>query len=287
MQHLNITQVSKSKSLTIELMETLRNEIVSGKFKLGEKLPSSKYIEEKAGVSRTVVREAIAQLRAEGLVESRQGVGVFVSKTVPHKAFVIQASEFESVVEAIHILQLRMAVESETAALAALNRTDEQMQAIQQHLNTMKQSILEERDSANDDLNFHLAIANATGNPYFSRFMQYIGAGVIPGRTLITENMTKEEMSSFYAAIQEEHEQIARAIQNESPEMASAAMKAHLNASIRRHKKTRRCAKRTHNKITSPNQWYSRISLFVDDRTFVLHHFSGYTHRIINRICDS
>lgn len=236
MYNFNIKQVQKSKSLTNELADTLRAEILSGKLNLGEKLPSSKFIEENAGVSRSVVREAVAQLKAEGLVESKHGVGVFVTSKTPKQAFVIQDKEFESIIDSIQILELRMPVECEIAARAAASRTDAQMKKINECMKKMEETIAHGVESANDDLNFHLAIAEATENPYFSRFIKYIGNGMVPSRMLVTINTSEAEIDAFYTVIQEEHRQIAKAIENESPEMAGASMKAHLSASIKRHK---------------------------------------------------
>lgn len=235
MQEFNISQVHKTKSLTNELAESLQQEILSGNLKRGEKLPSSKTIEEQAGVSRSVVREAVAQLRAQGLVESRQGVGVFVTGKTPHNAFVIDAEEFESIHNAINILQLRMAVETEIAAKSAMLRTDEQLDEIKNCMIEMERSIEQGIESADDDLKFHLAIAESSGNPYFSRFIKYIGSGVVPSRNLVTVDMNDSERAQFFKSIQEEHRHITSAIEMGSSEMASAAMKAHLGASVKRH----------------------------------------------------
>lgn len=232
----NISQVQKSKSLTNELAKSLEEEILSGKLKEGEKLPSSKTIEEQAGVSRSVVREAIAQLRAQGLVQSRQGVGVFVTSAKPQSAFVIDAEEFESLHDAINILELRMAVETEIASRAASLRTPEQLAEIKRCMLMMEKTIATGITSAAEDLNFHLAIAEAGGNPYFSRFIKYVGSGLGPSRKIITVDMTKDEKDNFFTSIQEEHRHITNGIEIGSPEMAGAAMKAHLISSIRRHK---------------------------------------------------
>ncbi|PCK09291.1 MAG: hypothetical protein COA42_04610 [Alteromonadaceae bacterium] len=235
MQDFNISPVQKSKSLTNELAESLRDEILSGKLKRGEKLPSSKTIEEQAGVSRSVVREAVAQLRAHGLVESRQGAGVFVTGNNPQKAFVIDCVEYESIHNAINILQLRMAVETEIAAKSAVLRSEEQLAEIKRCMVEMEGAIAQDLESADEDLNFHLAIAESSGNPYFSRFIKYIGSAVVPGRSLVTAEMNATERETFFNSIQDEHRDITRAIELGSAEMASAAMKAHLGASVKRH----------------------------------------------------
>lgn len=237
MSNLQITQIKKSKNLTHELAESLREQIISGALKRGEKIPSSKAIEAQANVSRSVVREAIAQLRAEGLVESRQGVGVFVTNNNPgQKSFEITSAEFKSIHDAIQILELRMAVEVEMAAMAAQFRTDEQMDKIVQALEKMEKSISLKQDSVEDDMKFHQAIAEASGNPYFLRFTQYIGSSMIPNRNIVSQDMTAEEKDDFLQRIQDDHRQITKAIQMQSIDLAKATTKSHLMSSIKLHK---------------------------------------------------
>ncbi len=134
MKHINIGQIQSSRSLTNDLVESLRSQILEGNLEPGTKLPAAKDIEEQAGVSRSVVREAVAALKAEGLIVSRQGVGMFVASVTPKQSFEIENTEFTCIEEAVQILELRMAVEIEMASMAARNRTDEQMAAIWQAL---------------------------------------------------------------------------------------------------------------------------------------------------------
>ncbi|AWB66109.1 GntR family transcriptional regulator [Saccharobesus litoralis] len=235
MKSFQFTQVQKSHSLTHELAELLRQGILSGKFKVGEKLPPSKEIEEQTGVSRSVVREAIAQLRAEGLVDSRQGVGVFVSSKPKKAGFEIDQAEFETVHNAVQILELRMSVEVEMSAMAAQKRTEQQMQNILDRMLEMEQKIAQGEDAIKEDFEFHKAIADASGNPYFRRFIEYIGSGVIPAREIITKYEQEPAAQGLLDLIQDEHRQIARAIQAQDPELAKASVKAHLGNSIKRH----------------------------------------------------
>ena len=233
---MEFNQVNRSRSLTKELADSIRSEIVNGKLKLGSKLPASKDIEKAAGVSRTVVREAVAQLKAEGLLDSKQGVGVFVSDKPPRSGFSIESTEFESIKSAIQILELRMAVEVEMCGMAALNRTDEQMQAVVQALEVMENKMVDGTSSAREDFDFHIAIAKASGNTYFSRFIEYIGHSVIPAREIVTHDQPESEVEEFVQTIQDEHRHITRAIQLQDPELAKAAMRAHLGNSLKRHK---------------------------------------------------
>ncbi|WP_175623987.1 FadR/GntR family transcriptional regulator [Pseudocolwellia agarivorans] len=235
-----LNQMKKSGNLTNDLAASLRNKIITGNLQVGAKLPSSKIVEELAGVSRSVVREAIAQLRAEGLVESRQGVGVFISKIPEKNAFKITQKEMESITDAIQILELRMAVEVEMSGMAAKFRTEEQMTTINNCLLRMSKKMSIGKDGIDEDFNFHKAIAVASGNIYFLRFIDYIGSRVIiPAREIVTSNKEIIKTDDFLDILNAEHKQIAKAIEYKDPELARAATKAHLTNSIARHQKAR------------------------------------------------
>ncbi|WP_440903426.1 FadR/GntR family transcriptional regulator [Catenovulum sp. SX2] len=234
LDNLALAKIRRSSNLTTELADLLRQQIKEGKYAVGSKLPSSKYIEEQAGVSRSVVREAVAQLKAEGILLSKQGVGVFVAEKSASAGFAIEAEEFESVHEAILILELRMAVEVEMSSMAAVRRTEEQLSHIQTCYDKIDEAIAQGRDGIVEDFNFHKAIAEASGNRYFVRFIDYIGAGVIPAREIITQR-SQQQSADYLAVIQKEHEQILRAISLKDKDYAKAASKAHLENSILRH----------------------------------------------------
>src|SRR5215213_2345818 len=106
------------RSLTHALIERLTFEIVSGKLPAGARLPTELQLIAATGVSRTVVREAVAALRAEGLVVTRQGVGAFVAAS-PRRPFRIHAGELRSLREVIEVMELRTGIEIEAAGLAA------------------------------------------------------------------------------------------------------------------------------------------------------------------------
>src|SRR3546814_3925482 len=89
-----------------------------------DRLPTEAEFVDVLGVSRTVIREAIARLAAAGLVEARQGKGLFVSETARYQAFQITRDEVENLSDVIELLELRLCVETEMAALAAERRSE-------------------------------------------------------------------------------------------------------------------------------------------------------------------
>src|SRR5580698_209538 len=107
---------------TGQLIDILRSEIGARKLQPGERLPTEQDLVARFQVSRTVVREAIASLRAEGLVITRQGAGAFVAEGAAARPFRIVSDELRSLTEVLNVMQLRLAVEVEAAGIAAESR---------------------------------------------------------------------------------------------------------------------------------------------------------------------
>src|SRR5271170_1655808 len=107
------------KNRTGEVVERLAAEIASGRFLPGARLPTEQQLTVALRVSRTVVREAVAVLRAEGLVETRQGVGAFVMGDVQRRPFRIDPDGLRSIAEVVQVMELRTGVEVEAAGIAA------------------------------------------------------------------------------------------------------------------------------------------------------------------------
>jgi len=121
---LSVTQpLSARRSLTGELVVRLTDDITSGKIPPGSRLPTEQEMIAATGVSRTVVREAVAALRADGLVVTRQGVGAFVADHV-RRPFRVDFDESSSLRDVLNVMELRTGVEVEAAGLAA-ERLDE------------------------------------------------------------------------------------------------------------------------------------------------------------------
>ncbi|MDU0352635.1 FCD domain-containing protein [Paraglaciecola aquimarina] len=136
---------------------------------------------------------------------------------------------------AIQILELRLSVEVEMGGMAAERRTEEQMEEITKCMISMEEKGKNGEDSISEDFAFHKAIANASGNPYFVRLIEYIGSGVIPAREMITQYSNSFNNEKLLSVIQGEHRQIWRAIKNHDKSSAREAIKEHLGNSINRH----------------------------------------------------
>ena len=218
------------QSLTSQLVEAVSERIQSGQYKRGAQLPTEKDLIEEFGVSRTVVREAIANLRANGMVATRQGVGAFVTGEGV-RAFRISEEHLSAVAEVLDALELRIAIESEAAALAARRRTPQELESIAQACSAMDAAILAGEETVALDIAFHRAIAQATGNRHFLGLFNYLGEVLVPRARVPTHHYDAKTLQEYLTRISGEHHQILAAIAAGDGDSARAAMRIHLGGS--------------------------------------------------------
>jgi DNA-binding FadR family transcriptional regulator len=228
------TESNKARSLADALFRRLHGQILSGEFAAGSRLPAQKYIAEREKVSRTVVREAVARLAANGLAVPRQGAGVFVSQTPHYRAFQIGPEALAGLEDVLKLLELRLAVESEMARLAALRRTYEHVASLRLSLEAMDSSGNMD-ESVEADAAFHATIASATGNEHFERFVEFLGVRLVPPRSLFLNSQPAESHKDYARKIAQEHRAIFDAIVDQDPERARAAARRHMQDSLERH----------------------------------------------------
>lgn len=217
--------------LAKQLVDAIAERISSGRYKSGDRLPSEQELIEEFGVSRTVVREAIANLKAVGMVSTRQGLGAFVLRDAAIIPFRIEESALEAVNEAIAVLEVRISLESEAAYLAAIRRDDSHLARMREALDTMAAAVEAGEDAIDADLAFHSAIAAATGNKHFLALFSYLGSLLIPRARLRYGHLEDEARRDYLRRINEEHRTLFTAIERQDPEGARAAIRLHLNGS--------------------------------------------------------
>jgi GntR family transcriptional repressor for pyruvate dehydrogenase complex len=222
--------------LVKQIGDELRTEIASGRFDIGDKLPSQAELSERFGVSRTVVREAIASLQADGLLEARQGAGVFITASTPPTAGAFQAVDVKRISSMLETLELRSAVEIEAAGLAALRRSPAQEEAILRAHQAVASQIAAGHRSAETDFAFHRAIAAATNNPRFVEFLDLLGQSAIP-RTVMQPASGDPPPTPNLEKIAEEHRAIVHAIASADETAAREAMRVHLKGSQQRYRR--------------------------------------------------
>lgn len=223
------------RGLTAELVARLTADITSGKLPPGSRLPTEQEMIAATGVSRTVIREAVAALRADHLVVTRQGVGAFVANHV-RRPFRVDFDEHSPLREVLNVMELRTGVEIEAAGLAAERATPAHVKKIIDRFNAIRAAIDCGDSAVDEDFAFHCAIATATGNPQFTRFLEYLGRFIIPRRS-IWKGADLAERRIQLDIFQKEHEQIVQAIQAGAVSQARAAMQRHLLNSRQRYQK--------------------------------------------------
>lgn len=227
--------LGKRESLASQLKNELRRKIEDGTYKPGDRIPTEGELCAEYGVSRTVVREAVASLRADGLLLPRQGIGVFVNETLTLRPFAISMLPDAAVKEIVHILELRLSVELEAAAMAATRRTEKQLENIRIAHNRIE--ALESSDGTNSgqlDFNFHKMIARASNNPYFEKLLEFLGPQIIPRLRIHAGD--GDEMRRKWQA---EHLALIAAIERGNAEAARKAMRDHLCDSLERYRNSK------------------------------------------------
>lgn len=225
------------RNLTSELIDRLTEEITAGNLAPNARLPTEQKMMATFGVSRTVIREAIAVLRAEGLVETRQGSGAFVSADPRLRPFRIDSDGLHSIGDVVNVMELRIAVESEAAGLAAARRGKADLARIDTSIEAFRKAIDRGETAVDADYDFHTFIGLATGNIYFSQFLGFIGRLIIPRQTVHVDAEDTDKRRAYLEGVLGEHLRIAEAITANDVATARQAMRTHLELGAERYKR--------------------------------------------------
>lgn len=222
-----VFQPIKTKKIYEEIVEQLKDMISRDELKPGEKLPSERDMAESLGVSRASVREALTTLEAMGILDVRPGDGTFVRQTSSAETFAPLA-----LVLAVErnpgkqLMEVRRVLETESAALAAVRATEENLQRIKESLEKMK-SADSVRHAVEYDLGFHFAIAEATQNTILLRMMNTVAD--LMHHNFRTNRERLYTIPENSVKIIAEHEAIYQAILERKPEFARQCMLEHIN----------------------------------------------------------
>lgn len=217
--------------LADQLHDQLLDWIISGMLKEGDKIPSENKLCESFKVSRPVVRSAIMKLQAEELVETKKGKGTYVLHS-PLK----DLSRFASANDIASILEsheVRIALETEAASLAAVRRTDKQLMVMREAMEAMRKDFEESNLSIQADYEFHIGIAQATNNEMFMHLLEDIHIGL--RKTMaIAQELSRESVLNQVSPdrnnqVLEEHQRILDAIEIQDQEAARFAMRFHIS----------------------------------------------------------
>jgi GntR family transcriptional repressor for pyruvate dehydrogenase complex len=217
--------------LSDQIYEKIFERIVTGEFPGNSRLPSEADLVRMFGASRPVVREALARLRDDGMVVSRQGSGSYVKRR-PDDA-VLRFAPLGSIADIQRCFEFRVVVEGAAAALAAQRRDDQDLEALRAGLAALEECLVTGELGVDADENFHQAICKASKNHFFvsvrSSMQQQIEFGMNLAR-----NLSLARPAHRLRLVQDEHVAIFRAIDSQNPEAARAAMVNHIESARHR-----------------------------------------------------
>ena len=213
------------------MADAIRQSILVGTLAPGDKIPSEKELGVAHGVSRVVVREAIARLRHEGLAAARQGKGVFVASPGSSRFLDIADELLTKPEDYRKLYELRLVLEAGSAALAAEHRDAKDLKAIGGFLETMRAEENFEQGYVEADIGFHRAIAAASKNPFMGLFTSFVARRLQDSIALALRSL---DFKSTVRVSVAEHMDILARIRAGDSKGAAAAMQRHLNNSSRR-----------------------------------------------------
>jgi len=215
-----------TERLSDRLAALLGGQIDAGTLRPGDRLPTEAQLALAHGVSRTVVREAVHQLKSLERVTSRQGSGVYVATPPQNQPLAFDPQVLESVQAVIHVVEVRRVLEAEIAALAAERATRAQVATMRRALKAIDTAAAAGHDGVAEDLAFHRSIGEATGNPQFSLLLGFLEQYLREGMRITRGNEARR--SDFMDAVRLEHRAIVDAIAARDPASARRRAREHL-----------------------------------------------------------
>jgi DNA-binding FadR family transcriptional regulator len=221
----------KTTGLPDKIYGDILNRIVEGEYKEGERLPTEHALAERFATSRPTVREALARLRADGIIMTRHGSGTTVARRPDPD--VRRFAPLETLSDIRRCYEFRIVTEAGAAAQAALKADADDIAAIQHAWDELERIIETRGIGAQDDFLFHLAVARASKNPFFITVMSFIEEQILFSMNL-SRNLSLVKTVERQRLVQAEHMAVLDAIRRKDAAAAGAAMRAHLENALER-----------------------------------------------------
>ncbi|CDZ40121.1 MULTISPECIES: FadR/GntR family transcriptional regulator [Neorhizobium] len=218
------------KGLPDIVFERMLRAIKSGAYRPDERLPTEHELANEFEVSRPIIREALRRLREQGLIYSRRGAGSFVRALGLREP--LGFGQLENVADLLNCYEFRMTLEPAAAAAAAVRHDKESLAAITRALELLRDATNRQAHREDADYQFHLAIARAAQNNYFSTAMEALKDHIAVGMKFHGASVKRE--ATGLAKVFGEHEAIADAITRGDQEAARQLMLDHLKGSRER-----------------------------------------------------
>ncbi len=224
-------EVQRASLLPDQIASEIRAKVAAGDLKPGDTLPTEHALAEKFGVSRNVVREAIARLRADGVIDSRQGRGAVVKPISERETFRVDIQSLGKSDNLADLYELRCLLEIEAAGLAAERRTGADLDEIRETLFVMEGQRDFDEQRLEADAAFHRAIGKATGNNYLYAIISYIASRLKDTTRATSDIYGKDDLLEVTLV---EHRKIFDAIETGDGPAAREAMAGHVQSAAGR-----------------------------------------------------
>ncbi|GIM46005.1 GntR family transcriptional regulator [Collibacillus ludicampi] len=209
------------------IIEQIKASIENGELLPGDKLPSERELADKLSVSRSAVREAFSVLDSAGLVRIMQGIGVFL-KEDENEELITRMNDILNPhgVNLVELLEVRQGIEGQAAYLAAIRRSEADLQKIKTAYNHLEQAVAAQQVAAEEDYAFHISVVKASQNSMLLQAVKFLSDKFLQGvHQSRSESLKIPGKSQMVLA---EHVEILNAIAEQDPEKAQQAMWQHL-----------------------------------------------------------
>jgi DNA-binding FadR family transcriptional regulator len=214
-------------SLADQVYDKLLTKILEEEYPVQSRLPTEDILAQSFGVSRPIVRAALAQLRDDGIVQSRRGSGSYVVRRPDRQ--LISFVPLESLSDVQRCYEFRIDLESAAAAWAARRRDDNDLAAMEQAYQVMEQTYEQNALGVEADQMLHLAIAQASKNMFFASVLDSLKDQIAFGVKL-SRSLTLLDTPVRQDLVLSEHRAVLDAIRLKQPEVAAASMRHHITA---------------------------------------------------------
>ncbi|WP_159917301.1 FadR/GntR family transcriptional regulator [Pantoea sp. 18069] len=226
------TDKAKDRLLGDKVYEDLLQLLGTPGFEPRARMPAETALSQRLGVSRPVLRQALARLRDEGRIYARKGSGTFVTDAMP-QARPVSVDTLKNIADIRDFLEFRLFIEGEAAARAARKRTAEEMHHIRRCRERFDQALAEGSDAVEEDVAFHNAVAQACGNRFFSMTMTAL-APQTRFSIGLSRSLAGRPQGERRDSVCHEHSAVELAIERGDADAARQAMALHLRAGIDR-----------------------------------------------------
>ncbi len=221
--------IKRQPALAQQVSDHLTRQIKDGVLSPGDLLPSEADLAKQLQVSRTVVREALARMKHDGLLDSKKGGRTRVARDVSGQVFRLAPEQEESIIA--NLFEMRFIIEPEAAALAAVRGTDEALALVKAAFDRLQEVVDRGQESTQESWAFHKAMVAASGNPQLARFLSWVEKKLWS----FSYTQNPEENAELAVQAQKEHVVLLESLLSRDADVARDVARRHVVEAANRH----------------------------------------------------